>query len=292
VADAAIQFLREKRDGPFFLAVGFRRPHLPFSAPKKYWDLYDRNQISLPENPTPPVNAPAIALHNSDELRGYRDIPKKGDLTPAKTKELIHAYYASISFMDAQVGKLVNELKSSGQFDNTIIVLWSDHGYHLGEHRLWSKTTNYELDARVPLIIKTPHSAKAVKTSALVELVDLYPTLAELCQLPVPPGLEGLSLVPLLNNPNKAWKTGAFTQFPRPWQFKDQPRVMGYSVRTERYRYTEWQDFQTGEKVAVELYDHRTDPNETVNLIDNQAYQSIINELSEMLNKGRGNALP
>ena len=292
VAESAIKFLKRRRDSPFFLAVGFRRPHLPFSAPKKYWDLYERNQIPLPKNPSAPEKAPSIALHNSTELRGYRDIPKTGIISAEKTKELIHGYYASISYIDAQIGKLLDELKSSGQFDNTIIVLWSDHGFHLGEQSLWAKTTNYELDARVPLIIKTPGSVKAIKTTALVELVDLYPTLAEMSQLPIPTGLEGLSIVPLLNDPAKNLKTGAFTQFPRPAQFKDRPGIMGYSVRTKRFRYTEWQDFQTGKKVAVELYDHLKDPEETLNVAGEKEYASKASELNKMLRKGIHEPLP
>jgi iduronate 2-sulfatase len=285
VADAAVTFLRKQRESPFFLAVGFRRPHLPFSAPKKYWDLYDRNQIPLPKNPAAPKNAPAIALHNSTELRGYRDIAKTGDLSDEKTRELIHGYYASISYIDTQLGKLLDALKSSGKFDNTIIVLWSDHGFHLGEQTLWAKTTNYELDARVPLIIKSAGTGKPLKTSALVELVDIYPTLAAMCKLPVAASLEGMSLVPLLNDPRKKLKKAAFTQFPRPAQFKDRPKMMGYSVRTERFRYTEWQDFQTGKLTAVELYDHKNDPAETTNVADEKKYITDIVQLRDILKK-------
>jgi iduronate 2-sulfatase len=285
VGDAAVQFLKEKRDKPFFLAVGFRRPHLPFTPPKKYWDLYDRNQIPLPKNPTVPEKAPAIAPHGWEELRGYRDIVKTGDLTPEKTRELIHGYYAAISYTDAQVGRLLDELKSSGAFENTIIVFWADHGFHLGEQHLWGKATNYELAARVPLMIKAPAVTKGMKTTALVELVDLYPTLADLCQLPAPANVEGVSLKPLLNDARKSLKKVAFTQFERPIKFKDHPQIMGYSVRTERYRYTEWQDFQKGDKVAVELYDHSKDPSETTNMADRKEYSSAIGQLSEMLRK-------
>jgi iduronate 2-sulfatase len=297
VADAAVAFLKEKREIPFFLAVGFRRPHLPFSAPKKYWDLYDPARLPVSVDNSAPGNAPSIALHNSQELRGYRDIAKTGHLTVEKSKQLIHGYYASISYIDAQVGKLLEQLKSSGTFNNTIIVIWSDHGFHLGEKGLWTKTTNYELDARVPLVIKSAGSTQSAgltqgrKSSSLVELVDLYPTLARMCDLPALPHLQGSSLAPVLADPTTKLKKAAFTQFPRPWQYKDTPRVMGYSLRTERYRYTEWQHFQTHEVIAIELYDHLSDPGELRNVSNEKKYKLALSKLKKMLQKGWHHAL-
>lgn len=285
VADAAVAFLSEKRNKPFFLALGFRRPHLPFSAPKKYWDLYDRNQLPMPGYTTKPEHAPDFALHNWDELRGYRDIAKTGDLSKEKIRELIHGYYAAISYTDAQIGRVLDALKQAGMYDNTLIVLWSDHGFHLGEQQLWGKATNYEMAARVPLLIKLPGAGKGQQTSSLVELVDLYPTVVNLCGLPAAPNQEGISVEPVLNDPHFKLKPVAFTQYQRPINFKGQPQYMGYSVRTERYRYTEWQDYVSGEKVAVELYDHEKDGKETTNLADQKAYGPVVEQLSKVVRK-------
>lgn len=293
VADAAINMLNEVKDSTFFLAVGFRRPHLPFSAPEKYWDLYQRDSIPLPQAPETPVAAPEAALHHSTELRGYTDVPESGPPSEEKVRELIHGYYAATSFTDAQIGKVLDELERLGLAENTIVVLWSDHGYHLGEHGLWCKTTNFELDTRVPLILAAPgQAAQGVRTDALVELVDLYPTLAELAGLPAPEGVEGASLAPLFDDPDRSWKKAAFSQFPRPWFYNGEPELMGYSVRTADYRYTEWQDFKTGEVKARELYDHRKDPLETENVVDHAAYSGKAEELSQTLKNGWQKALP
>src|SRR3546814_845406 len=293
VGNAALRVLREISDKPFFLAVGFRRPHLPFSAPEKYWALYDDKKLPQPANPEAPAGVPAIAMHPSTELRGYADIPDQGPLDEATIYRLLQGYYAGTSYIDAQIGRLLDELNALGLASNTIVVLWSDHGYHLGEHNLWSKTTNFELDTRVPLIISAPGISKNdQQTDALAELVDLYPTLADLAGIGVPQGLEGTSLVPVLKDPDRPWKKGAFSQFPRPWFYKGKPEVMGYSVRTDRYRYTEWQDFQTGEVQARELYDHQTDQMETKNLAGESKYNSTIDKLSDLLARGWKGALP
>jgi Arylsulfatase A and related enzymes len=283
VADAAVAFINEKRNQPFFLAVGFRRPHLPFSAPKKYWDMYDRNKIPLPENSKAPAGAPDFALHDWRELRGYRDIAKTGELDPEKTRELIHGYYAAISYTDAQIGRVLEALQRSGKYDNTLIVVWADHGFHLGEQQVWGKATNYELAACVPLLIKLPGVTKGHTTTSLVELVDLYPTLVDLCELPEAPNQEGISLKPLLNDPRIQLKDAAFSQYQRPINYKGLPRFMGYSIRTKRFRYIEWQDFQSGEIVAAELYDHEKDTGETTNLAGAAAYASVVDQLSRMV---------
>lgn len=293
VGNAALRVLREISDRPFFLAVGLRRPHLPFSAPERYWAMYDGMEMPLPSNPDAPEDVPVLAMHPSNELRGYSDVPDEGPLDEATVRRLIQGYYASTTYIDAQIGRLLDELDTLGLSSNTIVVLWSDHGFHLGEHGLWTKTTNFELDTRVPLIISAPGAYQSgVQTNALAELVDLYPTLADLAGLGIPEGLEGISLKPVLENPERAWKKAAFSQFPRPWFYRNQPEVMGYSVRTDRYRYTEWQDFKTGEVQASELYDHREDPMEMKNVAAQAENASVVERLGAMLAEGWEGALP
>jgi iduronate 2-sulfatase len=266
IAEHAVDALqaRGKDKRPFFLAVGFWKPHLPFNPPAKYWNMYDRNQISMPEHPQPTQDVPDIALHDNREI--MRAAGKDG-LSDAEIRELRHGYLAGISFLDAQLGKVLDELERQDLTKNTVIVFWSDHGFHLGENSLWCKTSNFERDARIPLIVAVPGSTKAgAATSSLVELVDLYPTLTELCALPAPDGLDGTSLVPILNHSTATVKQAAFTQHPRPAYYQDHPEIMGVSVRTSRYRYTEWRHFDTGVVTARELYDHQIDPDETKNV--------------------------
>ena len=268
IATLAVEELQNRarlRDEPFFLAVGFWKPHLPFNPPKQYWDLYDPAVLSLPKFPGQPINVPEVALHDSREImRAF----ERG-LSEADVRELRQGYLAGVSFLDAQVGRLLDELERTKLAENTVIVFWSDHGFHLGEQSLWAKTSNFELDARVPLIISTPEASRAGEhTAALVELLDLYPTLADLCGLTVPDGLEGVSLRPVLDDPESTVKRGAFTQHPRPAYYNGVPAVMGVSVRTERMRYTEWRSFATGAVEARELYDHRLDPDEHRNVIE------------------------
>ena len=272
VARKAIMALKErKQDGkPFFLAVGFWKPHAPFNAPAKYWDLYEPQSIEPPKNPYPPKDVPKIAMHDSREiLRGFKDRPESRP-TPADTLVLRHGYYAATSFVDAMIGSVLDELHDLGLSENTIVVLWSDHGFHLGEHSLWAKTSNFELDARVPLIISTPWHQGGNQSKSLVELLDLYPTLADLCDLPPPNDLEGKSLRPVLEDPQSTVKQAAFTWHPRPAYpaAGKSPEAMGYSMRTKRYRFTQWRDFKTENVIATELYDHRSDPGETVNIAD------------------------
>ncbi len=287
IADMAVATLRELKDRPFFLAVGFWKPHAQFNAPKKYWDLYNRSDIKPPVNPDPPANVPAIALHDSREiLRAFKNRPG-GRPTAAETLALRHGYYAATSYVDAQVGKVVDELDRLGLQDKTIIVFWSDHGYHLGEHSLWAKTSNFELDARVPLIIATPQHKRGQTTDALVELLDVYPTLADLCGLPAPKELAGASLRPVLDDPSTQVKSAAFTQHPRPAYPADgeDPNVMGYSMRTDRYRYTEWRDFKSGKIVARELYDHENDPREEENIAQQPQFAALVKQLHEKLSQ-------
>lgn len=285
VAGAAVNELRKLRDRPFFLAVGFRRPHLPFSAPEKYWAMYDGKSLPEPAPAQSPINAPEIALHNWVELRGYKDMPKKGPLSDEKKQQLLHGYYAATSYTDAQIGKVLAELDRLGLREKTIIVLWSDHGYHLGEQNLWGKTTNFELDTRVPLIISAPgKTRKGSRSPALVELVDLYSTLADLAGLPAPEGIDGKSLAPLLKKPERSWKKAAFSQFLRPAGYlPGSPETMGYSVRTTDHRYTEWRKVDDGTVIARELYDHRTDPREAVNVAAQSNYLKTVTEMSTLL---------
>jgi len=228
-----------KQDKPFFLAVGFKKPHLPFNAPKKYWDLYDRDSLDLAEFQQMPDGAPGYAFQDSWELRSYM-VPKKGRLPDDQQRELIHGYYACVSYIDAQVGKLIDALQEAGVADNTVIVLWGDHGWHLGDHGMWCKHTNYEQATRAPLIFYSPRIGKAGnQTKSIVEFVDIYPTLCELAGLPVPKGLQGVSLTPVMEDANVAVKPVAVSQYPRKYEHG---YVMGYTLRDRRYRYIEWRD--------------------------------------------------
>ncbi|MEW4487508.1 sulfatase [Thalassoglobus sp. JC818] len=280
IADLACQQLREFSDEPFFLAVGFWRPHLPFLAPKKYWDRYQRDSLTLPDRFAPPSNVPEIALHDSRELKGYGPDPQ--NMSAEERRLLWHGYYASISYLDDQVGKLLKTLEETGLRDKTIVVFWSDHGFHLGQHSLWCKTSCFELDARVPLLISAPGFPEDNRTSSVVELIDLSPTLAELCGLP-DVDIEGESLVPMMKDPSTSVKKVAITQHPRPAYFKAVPEQMGYSVTDGRFRYTEWRDWRTGNVTATELYDHEKDPNEMENLIGSNQYSEAVEQLRNEL---------
>lgn len=270
VAAEAVRVLGEVQDRPFFLAVGFWKPHAHFNAPKRYWDLYDRAKLP-PLDPRRPAGAPDLAFHQSTEVLGPVDRQKP--VTPAQAAEMRHGYFANISYMDAQLGKVLDALDRSGVADRTIVTFISDHGYHVGEHTLWGKTSNFEYDARVPMLIRAPGvSADGQRTTALAELLDLFPTLAALCGLPRPEGLEGTSLEPVLRDPTRSVKPAAFTQHPRPAYYdrtpSKQPAAMGVSVRTSQVRYTEWRDWQSGRTVARELYADADEPAETRSVLD------------------------
>ena len=279
---------------PFFLAVGFWRPHLPFVAPKKYWDLYDEASIPLPENPGAPANVPEIAMHSSREIRGYGGTPKDREFTDEETRRYRHGYYAAISFLDAQVGEVLDALDESGMAEDTVVVFTSDHGFHVGEHSLWGKTSNFELDARVPLIVASPlkrhRPSVGQRTRALAELVDLYPTLSEVAGLKkvdLPENLEGISLVPVLRDPSAKVKDAAFTQHQQPFYgSRSNWQAWGYSVRTDRWRYTEWRAIEGGEVVARELYDHETDSLETKNVAEDEANDAVVKKLARKLQEG------
>jgi len=279
IADEAIRRLNAaKADSgkPWFIAVGFLKPHLPFCAPKRYWDLYDPAAFPLPALKEPPIGAPKFAPTTWGELRQYSDIPVTGPLDDAKTRHLIHGYHAAVSFMDAQLGRVLDAVDAGGFAPSTIIVLWGDHGWHLGDHGMWCKHTNYEQAARIPLIIVAPGVAKAgAKTGALAETVDLYPTLCELAGLPVPAGLDGASVVAALRDPAAATKEAVFHVYPR-------GQMMGRAVRTARHRLVEWKKpGAAAESAALELYDYEADPAETQNLAAEQP--AIVAQLRAIL---------
>lgn len=291
VADLAVKTLQDlsQKSQPFFLAVGFIRPHLPFVSPKKYWDLYDRSKIELAPNPFLPKDAPPYAILPGGELRFYHGIPN-GHLPDDLARTLKHGYYASVSYTDAQVGKLLDELDRLHLRDNTIIILWGDHGWKLGEHDAWCKHSNVENDTNVPLILSVPHmKSRGTHIKALVEFVDIYPTLSELAGLPLPGDLEGTSFKPLLDDPTQPWKTAAFSQYPRP----NKGGLMGYSMRTDRYRFTVWVHRKDHTKVdAVELYDEQTDPQENTNIAAHPDQAAIVAALTAQWKKGWQGAKP
>ena len=268
---------------PFFLAVGFLKPHLPFVAPKKYWDLYDPNTIPVPAFDHLPAGAPEFAGHRNSELHNYKGVPKENPIPADFAKTLRHGYYACISYTDTQVGRVLDALDKEGLADNTIIVLWGDHGWQLGEHGLWEKHTNFEIATRAPLLISVPKQKTAgQKCDAPVEFVDVYPTLADLCGLPIPAGLAGSSLKPFIENPAAPKAKVAISQYPRS-AGKAGGEVMGYSIRDERYRLTLWRERTGSRIVATELYDEKNDPDETVSLHDKPENQAIIEALSKFL---------
>ena len=286
IADGTLDALRKVKGQPFFLAAGFLKPHLPFVAPKKYWDLYKRDEIALADNPYFPKNAPTLAGTTWGELRTYHGIPAAGPITDDQARLLIHGYLACVSYVDAQIGKLLDELDRLGLRDDTIVVLWGDHGWKLGEHGLWSKHTNFELDTRSTLIVSAPgHAGNGKHATGLTEFVDIYPTLTELCGLPKPAHLEGASFVPLLDTPDRPWKPAAFSQYPR-------DNAMGYSMRTAKHRYTEWKDRKNGKVLARELYDHVGDNAENRNIVNDRGNAKLVAELSTQLKDGCKKAMP
>ena len=292
---------------PFFFAVGFLKPHLPFVAPQKYWNLYKRDEMPVAVYQKPARNSPAIAYHSSSELMAYSDIPELTSFTDQKIginlpldkqKELIHGYYAAVSYTDAQIGILLNTLDSLGLTKNTVIVLWGDHGWHLGDHSLWCKHTDFEQATHAPLIISAP-GFKASSTKSQTEFIDIFPTLCDLAGIYIPPHLDGKSLVPVMKNPRTTTKDYSISQYPRSEDKNETNRLgyadgkyMGYSLRTSQYRFTIWMKdyfrsnlaFDKNLIVAMELYDYQKDPNETINVVDEKKYTEVKKDLySKML---------
>jgi arylsulfatase A-like enzyme len=293
VANLAVKTLEDlsKKPEPFFLAVGFSKPHLPFVAPKKYWDMYDPATIKLAPNPFHPHDAPEYSVNTTGELRQYLNIPLKGAFSDDLARELKHGYYAAVSYTDAQIGKVINQLDKLGLDKNTIIVLWGDHGWKLGEHGEWTKHSNVENDTNAPLILSVPGMRNAGQhCDALVEFVDIYPTLCQLAGLSLPSYLEGVSFKPLLNHPDRTWKTAAFSQYPRKPKGKD---LMGYTMRTKQYRFTIWLDREDHSKVdAIEVYDQKADPQENWNIAVRPENAELVKRLTEQWKQGWRAAKP
>lgn len=273
VAARAIEYLQRfaDRNEPFFLAVGFVKPHLPFNAPRRYWSLYPEE--TLPERVSQPFpeTAPNQAWHNWGELRRYDGVPAADEPVPEElARTLVQGYRAAASYSDAQVGRLLDELDRLGLADDTIVVLWGDHGFSLGEHGLWVKHSPFELANRVPLIVRAPGAAPG-RRYGLVESIDIYPTLVDLAGLAAPGHLQGRSLVPALNDPTAGLKQAVFTR----WKNSD-------TIRTDRYHYTEWRN-PAGKVIARMLYDHRNDPGERLNVSEDPAYGLVVVELAAAL---------
>lgn len=271
---------------PFFLAMGYIRPHLAWIAPKKYWDMHDPSTLPVVTNGQVTPDTPPYALSNSYELTHYVDqidFPEPWDaqrVSDDRARHLMHAYYACVSYIDAQIGLLLDALDEQGLSDNTIIVLWSDHGWKLGEFNGWGKMTNYEVDTRVPLIIVAPGLTTAGQTTdELAELLDLFPTLCELAGIEVPDFVDGTSLLPSLNDTSQPSQSAAYSQYYRKHEGRE---YMGYAIRTQSHRMVEWRDFGTGSVTDLELYDHRSDAEETVNLA-RSAPDELIDRLTEEL---------
>ncbi|MBN1588087.1 MAG: sulfatase [Pirellulales bacterium] len=302
VALAKLESLAEQEKGrPFFLGVGYHKPHMPFTVPKKYWDMYDRDKIPLAENDSVPAGAPSMALNTMQELRDYEDLadsprPEQGAVGTERARLLRHGYFAGVSYIDAQIGRLLDKLHETGLDKNTVVILWGDHGWKLGEHRSWCKMTNYEIDTRAPLILRVPGAKENGKQcERLVEFVDIYPTLCELAGIEGPAELAGKSMVPLLSDTEQPWKRAAMSQFLRygKWMGPNDVPHMGYTIRTPRWRYVEWfrwdAEKQTvGERVAQELYDHETDPGENVNVAGLAENGPTVERLAKQLASSRG----
>ncbi len=315
----------QQDDKPFFMALGFKKPHLNWIAPKKYWDMYDPAAIPMASEDGAPDGGAAMGLHASFELRTRAGIPKSGPLGPELSRTLKHAYLACVSYVDAQIGMAIEALEQAGVRENTVIIVWGDHGWHLGDMGVWGKATNYEIATRVPMMIWTPEmKQRGAKTKALVELVDIYPTLCELANVPKPDHLEGHSFVPLIEDPDRQWKQAAFSQYPNPalrewaanplspamretWfgpliteveqRIKQQQgdqwdrelfeeHLMGYTMRTDRYRLVVWKDHRDpkAEPLFIELFDHQTDPQETKNIAKDQP--ETVAQLMKQFNAG------
>jgi arylsulfatase A-like enzyme len=276
IANAAIAKLNQLKGKRFFLAVGFIKPHLPFNAPARYWDLYNPAELPVPANPAPPSDVdPSISLHNSGEMRGqYTGFSEPGVVTEAESRHLRHAYRACVSYVDAQIGRVLAEVDRLGLRENTIVVVWGDHGWHLGEHGIWGKHTLHEVALRSPLLVRVPGMAEpGVAAEGLVESVDIYPTLAELCGLPPLSGLSGKSFASLLKNPRANGKPAVFGF----WR-----GGRAHTIRTPKYRLTQWAGNASGSPVLqTELYDQGHDPDETLNVA--RDHPETVEELSSRL---------
>lgn len=294
IAKKSIELLEEFKENntSFFLTIGFKKPHLPFVAPKKYWDYYKRDEIKLAEYQEHAVGAPGYAYHNFGELKNYSDIKENldenGAVIETKQRELIHGYYASVSYVDAQLGKVLDFLKASGMDKNTIVVLIGDHGWHLGDHGLWNKHSTYEQATRTPMYVMSPNGKKGDKNSSPTELIDVFPTVCEFAGLEIPKQVQGKSLLPIVEGDETSIKNAALSQWPVKWTGQEK---MGYALRNNQYRYVEWhignykksKGYINGEIAAIELYDYEKDPLETKNLSKEPEYKTIVKQLKKEL---------
>ena len=283
IAKQTVETLTDIKDKQFFLTVGFEKPHLPFYAPRKYYELYDTDAFNLPATSNYPKNSAFVAHNNLNGLRAYEDISLP--ISDEKTIALIRAYAASTSYVDAQIGHILRRLDSLSLTERTIIVLCGDHGFHLGEHGTWRKNTLFEVALRSLLIISVPGQTHPnTKTDGIVELIDIYPTLCDACQLSTPSGLEGLSLMPIIEQPSRPWKIAAFSSLER-------DRLVGETMRMERYRYTEWRirvgPWNLCKDLCRELYDYETDPDETANIANLPENAAIVRHFSQQLHRTR-----
>ena len=274
VAAKAIEELKRAKESgkPVFITAGFTKPHLPFNCPQKYWDLYPADTIAMPDNFFVPTNAPAEAIHEFNELRGYYGVPKTGPIPEEMALNLIRGYRACTTFSDAMIGRIFQTLEELEMWDDTIVILWGDHGWQLGEHTLWCKHANFNTSLQTPLIVRAPGKSSQ-NTSGLVEFVDLYPSICDLVGIEKPAHLEGSSFVPLLEKPSKPWKKAVFGRYQK-----------GDSIRTERYLYTEWR--KNGAVISRMLYDHKVDPEENNNVAGHPEYKGIVTKLSKELKAG------
>jgi arylsulfatase A-like enzyme len=283
-----IQALEENKDRPFFIAGGFYKPHLPFVAPQKYWDLYSDNEIETLDPAGLPKGAGDF-MYNWTEIASYGNPDGKlfsddDDVGETQAREMIHAYYACVSFIDAQVGRVLDALEKNGLADNTAVVIWGDHGLHLGDHGRWAKHTQFEQAMRCPLVVRLPgqHSVTG-ETEAIAESVDIYPTLCDFAGLETPDFVEGQSLVPVIKGTSSG-KQAAFSQI-RPVNRKKR-NLMAYSVRTRDFRYVQWREPDNQNAIVWrELYDYRADPHETVSVIDDPEYAEVVRLHQQMVSE-------
>ncbi|AHM61161.1 Iduronate-2-sulfatase [Flammeovirgaceae bacterium 311] len=280
VATKAIVDLQKLKGGdkPFFLAVGFFRPHLPFNAPEKYWNLYERRNISLPVTYKDSANAPAVAfLHNFAEMKQYYGYPPKGPVSDSIAISLIHGYYASVSYVDAQVGRVLDALEELGLKENTIVVLLGDHGFNLGEHGTWCKHSNFNTSLQAPLLFSGPGVPENKKSNQLVEFVDIFPTLIDLANLPTLPNqLEGASMLPIMQQEDAPWDGRIVSKY-----------VDGLTIKTGHYMYTEWSKSDSNVYARM-LFDHARDPDERMNIAELPESQELIRRLQQELYENRG----
>jgi len=293
-----------KNEKPFFMALGYFRPHLPFAVPKKYWDLYDKDSLPLAPNPFLPEQAPVMSINSMYELRGYNGFsnlkhPAKNVMAEDTARILKQGYYASVSYVDALFGNIIQHLKDLDIYDNTIIIVWGDHGWKLGEHNGWCKQSNYNIDIQVPMIVCSPNQLnQGAQTFEITELVDIFPSLCDLAGIEAPDYLQGTSFTPLIENPDREWKKAAFSQFHRrPKVTPDGKRYMGYSIKTKNHHYVEWyywdnETKERGDYVTSELYNSQTDPDENINIAQKEENNEIVKKLSKQLAEGWRSAGP